>query len=315
MNLVHFGAFAREQVGKGLEPLGLRATSADSEEDLASVIEHANVLIIAGPNYTAGVAELVKSAKHLDLIQLTTSGFENLIKFGIPAGTKVANAANAWAVAVAEHAMALMLTLGKQLMYAYTQQQGKRWDTQYAKNTLGFRDTTLLIVGLGRIGYAIAKRAKALDMRVIAAVRTLRTAPDAVDQLIEMSHLAATLPCTDVVIAAVPSAPATYHLFNRALFAQCKRGALFINIARGDVVDTDALYWALETGQLGAAGVDVIDPEPLDAHHHLWDAPNLLITPHVAGLVPAVLQDVCDIVVDNLKRHMHGRPLTHQIQI
>jgi len=315
MNLIYFGKFARDQILDDAKPLDYHITRAETEEELAAVIEHAQVLIIAGPEYTANVARLVQSAKHLELIQLTTSGFENLIKFGIPAGVKVANAADAWSVAVAEHALALMLTLGKRLMHAHTQQQEKRWDRQYVSHALGFRDATLLIVGLGRIGRAIAKRAKALDMRVIAAVRTAPAASDGVDQIIEAQHLATALPQADVVIAAVPSTPATHHMFNRELFAQCKRGALFINIARGDVADTDALCWALETGQLGGAGIDVTDPEPPATDHRLWNAPNLLVTPHVAGMVPAVLQDIRDIVLDNLQRYIRGQALTHQVKI
>jgi len=315
MNLVYFGAFAREQVFDGLRAFDLHAVGADSEAALASVIQHADILITAGPDYTERVANLVKSASHLGLIQLTNTGFENLIKFGVPAGAKVANAADAWSVAVAEHAMALMLALGRKLLHAHTQQQRQCWDAGYVEHALGFCGATLLIVGLGRIGRAIARRAKAFDMHVIAAVQTLRAAPDDVDEIVSVQRLATALSRADVVIAAVPSTPATVKMFNRERFAQCKRGALFINIARGDVVDADALRWALRTAQLGAAGIDVTDVEPLAADSRLWTTPNLLITPHVAGLVPVVFRNIRGIVADNVQRYMQGQPIVHQVQI
>jgi len=308
MNVVYYGDFARTQVCAGLSALDLSVVSADAPAQLDTVMARTDILIISGPDYTENVAHVVNTGKRLGLIQLTTSGFENLRRFGVPAAAKIANAADAWSVAVAEHAMALMLALGKQLTRAHAQQRDRCWDRGYVDNALEFCGATLLIVGMGRIGRAIAQRAKAFDMRVMAAVPTERPAPEHVDEVITEPQLAAALARADVVMAAMPSTPATYHMFNRERFAQCKRGALFINIARGDVVDTSALCWALETAQLGGAGIDVTEPEPLAADSRLWQTPNLLIT-------PAVFQRIRTIVVDNVQRYLRREPLAYTVRL
>jgi len=313
MKVVYLGKLARTLVTDALAGSEFTVLPADDDAELARVIADASVLITTGPWYTQSVAELAKTARDLRLIQLTSAGFENVEKFGAPASARVCNAADAWSIAVAEHAMALMLSLSRRLAVAARQQQNSHWQRDYAEQCRSLYGKTLAIIGYGRIGKQIARRAKAFAMRVVA-VNAVLDKDDYVDEVVGVDALAEVLPRADVVVAAVPSTPQTVGMFNAAAFARMKPGAHFINVARGDVVNAADLHAALTSGQLGAAAADVFDPEPLPADSPLWHAPNLLITPHVAGIVPDLTPlNIRDVVVENLRRLAVNQPLKNLV--
>jgi phosphoglycerate dehydrogenase-like enzyme len=160
---------------------------------------------------------------------------------------------------------------------------------------------TLAIVGYGRIGKEIAQRAKPFGPRIVAVSRT--PVSDAlIDEFHPLGELHQVLGTADAVAIAIALTPQTRHLFDARAFAACKRGSLLVNIARGGVIDQAALCEALASGQLGAAGLDVTDPEPLPDGDPLWHAPNILISPHYAGAgSPKSIERIAASVIDNLE--------------
>jgi phosphoglycerate dehydrogenase-like enzyme len=166
----------------------------------------------------------------------------------------------------------------------------------------------VLLVGAGSIGAAIRARLLPFEVRVTDVARTARPA-DGVHGVDELPGL---LPDADVVVLVVPLTDATRGMVDARFLAALPDGCLLVNAARGPVVDTDALFAELATGRIRAA-LDVTEPEPLPAGHPLWDLPNVLLTPHVAGSVRGLLPRAYRLVGDQLRRYAAGRPLVNQV--
>ncbi|GIF67237.1 dehydrogenase [Asanoa ishikariensis] len=164
----------------------------------------------------------------------------------------------------------------------------------------------VLIVGAGSIGTAIKSRLEPFEVTVTSVARTAR------DGVHPVSSLPSLLPAADVVVVIVPLTPETRGLVSTDFLAAMKDGALLVNAARGPVADTDALVDAVSTGRIGAA-VDVTEPEPLPAGHPLWDLPNVLITPHVAGSVRGLHPRAYRLIGEQLRRFVAGEPLVNEV--
>jgi phosphoglycerate dehydrogenase-like enzyme len=174
---------------------------------------------------------------------------------------------------------------------------------------------TAAIVGYGSIGRAFARLAKAFGMRVVGLSRSAR--PDGLaDEVRPAGELAAVLGRADVVVVAAPHSAETDRMIGAAQLAACRRGAILINLARGGLVDQQALVAALRSGQLGGAGLDVTDPEPLPAGDPLWDCPNVLVTPHVAGSSGHVGRArLAAFVSGNVARFVADEPPAHVVRL
>jgi phosphoglycerate dehydrogenase-like enzyme len=218
---------------------------------------------------------------------------------------------------VADHAMALVLAQARGLPWYRDRQRERRWvddngDAVKAGETRPERElrgSTLLVYGLGGIGTEIAKRAHAFDMRVVGIRASGRTGPDYVAYVglpDELPKLAAE---ADYVVNVAPLTDATRRVFDDRFFAALKPGAVFVNVGRGESVDTDALVRALKSGRLGGAGLDVTDPEPLPADHPLWTMPNVIVTPHSAGATVDGFERRWKVAVENVRRWAAGEPM------
>ena len=163
---------------------------------------------------------------------------------------------------------------------------------------------TVLIVGYGSIGRATEERLKPFDVNVLRIGRRGRDGVEPAERLDDL------LPQADIVVLLVPLTEETRGFFDGKRLAAMKYGALLVNAARGPVVNTDALVEALRAGRIHAA-VDVTDPEPLPMGHPLWTAPNVLITPHIAGSSPGMINRVMRLIGDQCRRYLAGEPLAH----
>jgi len=251
----------------------------------------------------------------LRFVQLLSAGYERLQDAGVPEGVMVANAGHSWSPAVAEHAMAMLLTLVKRLPRALASQARREWDRSYMDQMGTLHGRTLAIVGFGSIGKEFARLAKAFGMHVIALSRSGRPDPLA-DEVKTADQLNDFLTRADVILLSVPSTRRTRGLIGEAELARCRPGAILINVCRGDVVDSRALVEALDAGRLGAAGLDVTDPEPPPGGSALWDAPNLLITAHVSGAAghPGRVR-LAAFVADNIGRFAAGETPLHLVNV
>jgi phosphoglycerate dehydrogenase-like enzyme len=214
--------------------------------------------------------------------------------------------------AIAEHVFAMLLSLTRQLPRHREAQAEGRWSRD-RDGMSALAGRTLLVVGLGGIGTEVARRADAFDMRVLATARSAREAPAFVDHLGVADELDALLPEADVVVLCLPLTDATRGLFDAQRIARMKAGAYLLNIARGPIVDTDALIAALRDGRLAGAGLDVTDPEPLPDGHPLFALENVVITPHVAGAGEITAERRSAVFRENLRRFGAGEPLINVV--
>jgi phosphoglycerate dehydrogenase-like enzyme len=247
---------------RALRVPGVDLTIVTSLAEFAAVLPGADGVAMVDPGrmgVAREVAELLRApATSLRWIHILTAGREGLLAAGVPETIAVTGPDGAHAPALAEHTLAFMLAFGS------------------------LAGKTLAIVGLGHAGREVAKRARACDMRVLATTRTPRPDP-LVDDVRPLSALHDVLRQADFVALTIALAPETWHLIDAAALAACKPTAYLTNIARGGLIDETALLAALRSGTIAGAGLDAAQREPLPPDDPLWDAPNLIVSPHCAG--------------------------------
>jgi phosphoglycerate dehydrogenase-like enzyme len=282
---------------------------------IRALTEH-DVLMCPNPVYTAPLAAALGARDSgIAWLQLLTAGYDALVEFGAPKRMVVTGAGDAYAPAVATHAVALMLALQRRLLDCVANIGARRWDrAMSARMSIPFGGE-IVLVGFGSIGSEIARIVRPMGARIVAVSRKAAPTPLA-DAVAPATALHAVLPRADAVILALPLAPETRHMIGATELALMKRNAVLVNISRGALVDSDALAAALRDGTIAGAGLDVTDPEPLPEAHPLWAAPNLVITPHVAGSCGSLGgARLAAVAVDNLRRYVSGAPLAHTIAL
>jgi phosphoglycerate dehydrogenase-like enzyme len=315
--------WARLQLARGriIEALkavpGAELTVVETLPDLLAALKSAEALILydAPPEQARQVIEaLAAPANTVRWMHFLTAGREGFDAVGLPAGVAVTYPAGAVAPTVAEHAMTLLLALVRRVP-AMLQEQGKRnWSrADVSAQATSVEGKVMAIVGYGQIGRQIALRARPFGIRTIAVSRSARS-DELVDESCALSELDQALARADIVVLSIALTPETRHLFDRRRLNMCKPGIVLINVARGGLVDQEALAAALVTGQVSAAALDAVDPEPLPADDPLWAAPNLMISPHFAGGGSIVSQmRLAASAADNLARLIKGEPLQHRV--
>ncbi|MGY1841797.1 MULTISPECIES: 2-hydroxyacid dehydrogenase [unclassified Modestobacter] len=246
--------------------------------------------------------ELLAALPDLRLVQLLSAGAE---KFAgrLPGRVVLCNARGAHTPATAEWAVAATLAAQRGIPSFTREQDAGRWAPATHHSLVGAR---VLIVGAGDIGRTIGAMMAGFDVELTYVARTARDGVHAMEELPDL------LPRADVVVLIVPVTPQTTGLVDAGFLAAMKDDALLVNAARGVVVHTDALLAELHRGRLRAA-LDVTEPEPLPDGHPLFAAPGLLLTPHVAGDVPATLARATAAVTEQLARVLAGRPLANVV--
>lgn len=256
---------------------------------------------------------LLKYCPHLKWLQLPTAGSDQHAVALQNTAAVLTNATGAYGLAISEHMMATTLCLMKKMHLYLANQQKVLWKDEGAVTSLF--GATVLVVGLGDIGSEFAKRVKAMGSYVIGIRRVLRDRPEFVDEIADMGELDTMLTRADVVALCLPASGETIQLFNRERLLRMKQGAILLNVGRGSAVDQVALCEVLESGQLGGAGIDVTEPEPLPADNRLWQAPNLLLTPHVSGgyHLPETVERIFNICAMNLRAYIAGETLRNLV--
>jgi phosphoglycerate dehydrogenase-like enzyme len=254
--------------------------------------------------------EFIARAPRLAFIQSISAGTDQYARDALKAaGIRLASAQGVNSEAVAQHAIALILALTRQLHLARDNQARRHWrgmisDLREREDELAGK--TLLIVGLGHIGSRLATLAHAFGIRVIATKRDTLTGAGAADAVFSQDRLLEHLPAADVIALTCPLTPETERLINAQALAAMKPSAVLINVARGKVVDEPALVEALAARRIAAAGIDCTVDEPLPAASPLWALDNALITPHTAGETRRYEDNVIDLLVENLDRIWRG---------
>jgi phosphoglycerate dehydrogenase-like enzyme len=233
----------------------------------------------------------------------------------VPAHVTLCNAGAAYAASVATHAIALLLALQRHIPTALANKTRHAWDRAFTPQLTMPAAGTIIVIGLGPIGREIARLMRAFGARVIGVTRS-GLSDSAADEIVPASALRDLLPRADAIVIAAPYDETTRHLIGAGELAVCKKSAVLVNVARGGIVEPRALEVALRSGAIAGAGLDVTDPEPLPPNDPLWDAPNLIITPHCAGASGAASGErLTDLVCANLARFMRREPLQHVVTL
>jgi D-2-hydroxyacid dehydrogenase (NADP+) len=291
-----------------LRNTGIRHQEVRSLDELRAGISSADVAVVSG----LWRNDLVGAAPRLAFIQSISAGTDQFDKAALrAAGIRLASAQGANERAVAEHAVALILALARKIPMARDNQSAHRWrglipDFAQREDELGGK--TVVIVGLGRIGSRLARLAHAFEMRVIGVKRDPQRGGEAADAVVSQERMLEVLPQADFVVLTCPLTAQTENLFNAGAFAAMKPSACLINVARGAVVDEQALQAALTEGRIAAAAIDCAREEPLAPSAPLWTVENLLITPHTAGETRSYEDNVIDLLMENLERQWRGDP-------
>ena len=257
-------------------------------------------------------------ARRLGWIHVSAAGVGSLLFPAlVESGVVLTNGRGLHAVSMAEHALGLMLAFARKLHLARDLQLARRWEQvglwtgpppfgQLAGGTLG-------VVGLGAVGSALAARAAALGMRVLAVRPHPQADPAPAHEQWGLERLPELLERADWVVLAAPHTAATRGLIGPAELARMQPGAVLVNLGRGALVDEPALVAALRAGRIAGAALDVVHEEPLPADSPLWSLPNVILTPHVSGLGPAYWERAVGQFEVNLERHLAGHPLLNVV--
>ncbi len=261
-------------------------------------------------------AEVLEHGRRLVWIQNVGAGVERLVTDEFRERDLIlTNGSGIMAPNIAEHVIGLMLAFARRLPQLLDAQREQRWRTDVGRESVSeLSDQTAVLVGLGDIGLAVAKRLKAFDVTVIGVRRSVGDElPDSVDEVVATDDIDSVLGRADHVISSVPHTPDTVGMFNAARFARFNDGARFYNVGRGTSVVQPDLIAALESGKISAAGLDVTDPEPLPEGDPLWTAPNVIITGHTSGATPRFEERLFALFAENIRRYQAGDDLLNVV--
>jgi D-2-hydroxyacid dehydrogenase (NADP+) len=311
--------------------IALRPDSADAVPFRAALAHFGNRIALAfaaGPELARALpdAEVVVAqgltedelaqAPRLRWLSSWAAGVERVARPSLLSrGIVLTNASGVHGPNIAEHLLAMILMFTRAMPRLHRAQLARRWERSFASRAEGpgeLTGKTLVIVGLGRIGEAVATRARPFGVRLVAVKHDPSTRHDAgvaVDELVGMNALDEVLGRADHVCLTVPLTRDTDRLIDARRLAIMRAGAYLYNISRGGVIDQAALVDALRSGRLAGAGLDVFEHEPLPEHSPLWDLDNVILTPHVAGLTPHYFARTAALFAENLDRFLSGRPL------
>lgn len=251
---------------------------------------------------------------NLKAIQLASAGSDTYVKKGVlNHNTILANASGSYGKAISEHTIGMILALNKNFKTYFNNMNNHLW--QEVKNGKELYHSTVIIVGLGDLGYEIAKRLKAFDCKVIGLKRTLIDIPEYVDELHTMDKLDEILPQGDFVILCLPQSQETINLFNKKRLLLMKKDAVLVNVGRGSAINTNDLKEVLDLNHLYGVALDVIDPEPYPENSDLWNYDNVFITPHVSGgfVWKSVHDYFLNLVIRNIKHLDNNEPLENEV--
>lgn len=240
----------------------------------------------------------IETFENLTYIQLTSAGFDRVPMAEINRrGITIRNARGVYSAPMAEYALGGVLQLYKQFAFFRENQKQHRWEKH--RGLLELSGKQVCIVGCGSVGSECAKRFRAFGCSVTGIATGSRTQPF-FDAVKAMDALEETLETADIVVLTLPLTEKTRHLLDSSRLARMKPGAVLVNIARGAIVDTEALAQALRSGHLGGAVLDVFEEEPLGADSPLWDMENVIVTPHNSFVGDMVQQRLTDLIFEGL---------------
>ena len=292
---------------------GLEFVHIPTDEKLTKMIPELDILTtyhIKETSFANATAQL--KWIHFGIAGLEHSLFPDILK----SKTIITNASGVHAGPVSEFVMSAILYFAKRFKDCQKFMQTKNWTQwQVAKQMVQLKGKTIGIIGFGSLGKAIAKKAKAFDMKVIATRRLQKKVEHkkTVDELIPVSNLSHLLKNSDFVVIACPLTPVTKNMIGKRELSEMKSTAFIINIARGEIINEAALINALQNKTLAGAALDVFEKEPLPKENPLFALDNVFLSPHISGNFPEYQHDVVLQFADNLNRYLAGKDLKNRV--
>ncbi|MGM0606240.1 MAG: D-2-hydroxyacid dehydrogenase [Halobacteriota archaeon] len=291
----------------------LTVKAAATNDDVRRLLPDADALVINPSNWED---DLLSGLDRGDWVQATSTGYS---AFPIDAFEErqitFTNATGNYGAPVADHVFALTLGLTRALPAFVDSQREREWDRSRGGDLIDLDGRTMTVVGLGDIGESVARRGRAFGMDVYGTKRDPEDYDGVLpsDRVLASEALGGTLPETDVLVLTVPLTDETHHLIDRASFEALPETALLVNVARGPVVDQEALIEALTRGDIAGAGLDVFDEEPLPESSPLWTFENVIVTPHVGGRSKDFVPRFVDLFLHNYDSRQAGETLKNRI--
>ena len=293
--------------------------SVSSKVKLVPVTKETVISEIADADAFVGniTPEQVRAGKNLSWVQTLSAGVEHVLHRTGSTDLRdsdivLTNNQIVQGPEIADHAMAMLLTLSRDLPLYIADRQTETWRRRPYLG-IELRGKTAVILGVGGIGQQIAVRAWAHGMRVIGVDPDDIPFSPFIDRVVKPDQLDQVIPEADVVFVAAPHTPKSHKMMGPSQFERMKQKSYFIAVSRGGVYDLGALVKALDSRRLTGAGVDVTDPEPLPEGHPLWKFDNVIITPHVAGRSDQDRGRMLGIVKENIRRFAEGLPLLNVV--
>lgn len=297
MKLLVTGALqATEKELNILRTLGMDITEHPNERDPVNCPEQYDAVICNG----LFLYQDITAFSSLKYIQLTSAGYDRApMEYIAQHGIEIHNAAGVYSIPMAEWTIMRILELYRNAAQLYENQRSHLWRKD--RDWCELYGKTVCIVGFGAYGKEVAQRLKAFGVTVHVVNRSPHDSPY-IDRYFQLGGLNTALAAADIVALAVALTPKTHHMFGAAQFAAMKHGALFVNAARGGLVDTGALVQALRQGKLAGAALDVFEQEPLDVNSPLWKLENVLLTPHNSFVGEKNHKRLMGVIIQNCKR-------------
>lgn len=298
-------------ISEGVRALGYEPRFLNTDQVTLEDIRDCGILFGMFP------PELLAQCPNLRWMQCSFAGVDRYTKPGVFASPDVVltNASGAYGITISEHMICVLLMMMRRMPEYQALIADRGW--AIIGDIRSIYDSTVTIVGMGDIGSNFGRRLKAMGATVRGVRRTLREKPDWCDEVYTIDRLKDAVQGADVVALCLPGTQNTKKVLDQSVIDAMAQDAYVINVGRGTAVDQEALFVALKSGKLAGAALDVADPEPLPQDHFLWDAPNLLLTPHVSGNMS--LAKTCQLVIDiflrNLEHWTKGESLEHVVDI
>jgi phosphoglycerate dehydrogenase-like enzyme len=290
-----------------------------SKAEALSMVEDAEILVSLAPS-----SEIISSANGCKWLQVLTAGVEDYLAMNEIRNKQdllLTNASGIHAIPISEHIFAMILALTRDIKKAIINQQDKIWTglENTKPSMIELCGKNLLLVGLGSIGLATAKKGKAFGMKCIAVKNDILKEPkdpkysNYVEEIHGPEELAKLIPLADFIVDSLPLTERTENMFDAKLFSKVKEGAFFVNVGRGKTVVERDLVEALRSGRLAGGGLDVFETEPLPKDSELWEMTNVIVSPHISGWSEDYLERALEIFKENLRRYIKGERLINLV--
>jgi phosphoglycerate dehydrogenase-like enzyme len=292
---------------------GARVHTVKNASEAQALMAHVDGMIMSVVRWDANFAQALADAPRLVWVQILNAGFDNMERLGVPERVVVSTIGDIASAVVAEHALALLLALVRRVPQALSAQHRAEWAHRGIAPTETLGGMNVAVLGHGHIGQRVVSLLGAFGARPLVVASTERLASNGI-RVRPLDALPAVLREASALVICVPLNDTTRKVMNQSAFGAMRRGSYLVNIARGGIVDTQAMVAALESGVLAGAALDVTDPEPLPPSHPLWRHPNVLLTPHVAssGTTEAEQLRLREFLVEQVSRFVNGEEVLYR---